>query len=436
MFCRTLLAVLFVLGSSLPALAQKKKDDSRSSDFGETRSQIPSKIGNKTYAEWKRDLTSPDASVRTEAIRAIILFDKQAEDAVPAILKVLQYDGDASPRVKAAQALRMMYIRDTDRTTVIKGLGRCIGNTSEQTAIRYEAAATLRQFCPLGIKDKDERAAIAGLVAGVNSGSTYELRDLCTECLILAGPDREKGPETQVTDALIVRAQTESTMAVRLKAIMALGSLGRPQDPRKLSQVINVLKLPANWNSSHKAVRIWSHVAIMALEEKVNDKYLQTVADYLKDDERDTRYYAVAALGALEEKAHDYVGAICDMMRREKEVTVLMTACHTLGLVGDKGERVINTLINLTEDDDRKHVPVVLSSCAALAQIGYNSKEVQEALNKVLEHKSLEDFQKKMVRDYIKELQTPKKKEKKEKKDDKRELQGKPAAPNKNRLGR
>ena len=83
---------------------------------------------------------------------------------------------------------------------------------------------------------------------------------------------------------------------------MALGAMGRPQNPKKLQQVLAALKSPTNYNSQNKTIRIWSHVSLMALEDKVNDKYLQVVADYLTDRERDIKVQAVTASGACRKR--------------------------------------------------------------------------------------------------------------------------------------
>jgi HEAT repeat protein len=428
MFSRMFLVGLLLFSSSQIAQAgqpddKSKKDDSRSSTFDQTSSPIPREIGGKSYEDWKRDLKHADPSIRSEAIRVLPAFREKAADAVPTLCQILKNDPDASPRVKAAMALRMMYLRPTDRVDVIKALGYSIGE-DPQSIIRYESALTLQQPRFGRLKTKEERQAIAGLVKSLNSGSTYELREICIRGLIVAGPDPNLGPEPTVTDSLIRRAQllNEPAFHVRLEAIMALGALGRPQDPRKLATVLDFLNQKSNLHSSHKSIQIWTNVALMSLSEKVDDKYLKTIAAYLSDRDRETKVHAVMAFGALEEKSHDYLSDICKMMRKERDVLVLEAGCQALGQIGDQGEKVIGTLIEKTEEGEKEQSSVVLAACAALAHIGLPSKEVLDAMNKVLEYKSLDRYQKDLVKEYIKQVQKPKEKDKKR---EKRELQGK-----------
>ena len=184
-----------------------------------------------------------------------------------------------------------MGIRDTDIIRVVKALGERISSDT-QAIVRYEAAQALTRFGP------DTREVVADLVRGVGDTSTWELRHACIVALIVAGVDPKKGPDERVTDALLLRTQTfyEPTVQVRLESIMARGRMGRPQNPKKLQQVLAALKSPTNYNSQNKTIRIWSHVSLMALEDKVNDKYLQVVADYLTD--REARHQGASGDGA------------------------------------------------------------------------------------------------------------------------------------------
>src|SRR5262249_41481353 len=135
-----------------------------------------------------------------------------------------------------------------------------------------------------------------------------------------AGVNPDEGPDPRVTAALIRRAdfQSEPTTQVRLKAIMALGAMGRPQSPADYTKVMEVLKSKNNYKSSDPTVQIWSHVAIIALDEKADTKDLDTIAEYLKRREAAVRFQAVTALGALEEKAQAYVANLCDLVLRPR----------------------------------------------------------------------------------------------------------------------
>ncbi len=395
----------------LPARAGQPKDNPSSDSSQRTDNGYTKEWGGKRFDEWLKDVKfHPDPSYRAAALIAISQF-KQSADAVPDILTRLREDGDASPRVKAALLLRMIPHHDTDRTRIIRGLAHAISH-DPQSIIRYEAARSLQAFCPLRFDVKEEKDALQDLVAGMNSTSTYELRDVCIHTLIMAGVDPREGPDPRVTDALLTRANPsyEATTQVRLKAIMALGAQGRPPDPNKLSRVMGVLKMPANYRSSHPTVRIWSHVAIIALEEKANKKDLDTIAGYLTDREAATREQAVMALGALEDKAQGYVDDILKMLKREQVPAVKAATALALGRLKNTGPRVLDALIKMTEEKERENIGTVLSACTAFVMLGSNNAEVMRAMDKVIEHESLEKYQKEMVRKMIEELQNPRKK--------------------------
>jgi HEAT repeat protein len=389
----------------------RSNEDSRSTsslqrmDTGYTK-----EWGGKRFEDWKRDLRHPDPTYRVAAMLALLNF-KQAADAVPDVIARLYEDPDASVRVKAAIFPRMVPHHDTDRTRIIRGLARALHDP--QSVVRYDAAITLQSFCPLNFNIKEERDVLQDLVAGLRSASTYEIREACIDTLIQARVDPKTGPDPRVTDALITHANplNEPATRVRVKAIMALGAQGRPQDPKKLQNVMDILRRPFNFQSKNPSVRIWSHVAIIALEEKVNKKDLNTIAGYLKEREAAIRAEAVTALGALEDKSQDYIGNILDMLKSEEIPTVKAATALALGRMKNTGPNVISALIKLTEDDKPESFPIVWSACQAFVMLGANHAEVMRALDKVLEHKSLQEYQKKWIEKLREELQNSHKKQ-------------------------
>jgi HEAT repeat protein len=416
---RAFFAILCLLALPLFANAEKptdsrltKNDESSStkkSSETESDEDGPKSWGGKTLEDWKKDLSHPDPSVRAHAISVLPGFGRRGARVVEPLTHRLA-DNDNSCRVKTAIALRMMYIPDNQRATVIKALGRCMVSQNSQAVVRYEAMFTLTlRFCPLV---GDERAIIPELAGNIGSAATFELRQMSILALIMAGVDEKNGPDPRITNALLLRTNpyNEPAEQVRLEAIQALGALGRPHDPKLLTTVINTLRMRHNFGSSNKVIRMWSHVALMALEDKIYEKELSAIADNLKDKEATVRAQALTALGALQDKAHAYVGQICTMLTREKDPDVLSAAARALGHMGNKGERVINALINMTEKEDRKDVGIVLAACEALAKLsGYDPAALQ-AMEKVKSRKSLDKYQKVLVENYIDELKHPKKK--------------------------
>lgn len=407
--CRSLIAALCLFCLPLLLLAQKpegarliSKTDSRQNNPSmDTLPPIPREIGGKTYDQWKADLSHTDPSVRATAITVIVGFRERATDCVSLLVK-RTYDQDASPRAKAVMALGMLPISDGQREHVVKALGDRIGNDSE-AVIRYQAAKILPKF------GKEVRAVTLNLIKGLGSSSTWELREACIAAIIAAGVDEKTGPETRVTDALILRTKPgsygEPSRQVRLEAIIALGALGRPHSPQKLQQVLGALR--DHYRSSDKVIRIWSHVSLMALEDKIEQKDLKMIVEYLGDPDREVRAQAVTALGAMRDKADKHIKDICDMLRREKESMVQTAACNALGHMRNKGDNVLKALIRLTELDDRGKNDVVLAACNALMQIHVTSPDVMTALNKVKEHHALDDQQKYVVQAIIEQIQKP-----------------------------
>jgi HEAT repeat protein len=338
-------------------------------------------------------------------------FGEKSEELVPVLAKIATHDGDASPRAKAVMALGMMGIRRTDVQRVVKALGTCVAHDSE-AAIRYLAAKALIRLGP------DAREVVGDLAVGVGIGRTFELREMCIRAIMAAGVDPKKGPETRVTDALLTRLTVPGEAAlVRLEAVIALGALGRPQNPGKYTQVISALKKFERHPS--KALRIWSHVSLMALDEKVDDKYLKIIAGFLGDTEADTRVQAINAMGALRSKSHAYLSDILKILDKDKDMSVMEASCNALGRMGDKSDKVKKSLIKCTTLDSEETIPVVLAACQGLAQLRVNSPDVMKALNNVLDHKALSSMHKNVVKDAIKLINTPKDEEDEPKKDDK-----------------
>jgi HEAT repeat protein len=407
--------LLCLLCLALPTLAEKPTDnrtirtDSRSTDPSQEYKPRIKDIGGRTLEQWVKDLKHPDPTHRSRAVVAIVQFGEEASQYIPDLVKLL-HDPDASPRIKTIVALRMMYIPKAHRSLVIKELGRCLVSLTSQSIHRYEAVKTLMNFGPLV---DDEREVIMDLVQNLASPSTYELRSLCIDALLTAGPDPKNGPDARVTDALILRAtpSREPAEEVRYKAVMALGALGRPQKLENLTKVINILKTPANYRSPNKVIRIWSHVGLMALDDKlISDKELKAIAENLKDPDSVIKANAAIALGALRDKAHAYVGDICAMAKREKDPMVRMAVAQSLARMGNKGQNVIKTLVSIVEDADRKNVSAALAACSALKELGVNDAQVTQSLETLAKQPSLEDYQKEMIKQIIVAIKNPLKK--------------------------
>jgi HEAT repeat protein len=197
----------------------------------------------------------------------------------------------------------------------------------------------------------------------------------------------------------------EPSKQVRMQAIIALGAVGRPHSPAKYQKVLDALH--DHYRSTDKAIKIWTHVSLMALKEDIKQKDINMIVEALNDPNREVRKQAVLALGAMEKKTTDHVKDICNLLQTEKERMVQEAACRALARMGDKSNRVLNALIHLTESDNKKSNEVVMAACATLAQLHVASPEVIDALKAVQKHDALGDPEKKMVEEYIKVIQKP-----------------------------
>jgi HEAT repeat protein len=399
----SVVACLFLLAQT--ALAEKPNDNRSNSDsrLNESRQSEPSERGGKTLDQWLKELKNPDPYHRSRAVMYLIQF-KDVGQHVPELIKLLR-DGDASPRMKTILALQMIYIPQVHRQLVIKELGRCVASSSSQSIHKYEALKSLMRF---GYLSGSERDVIMDIALNLNNPSTYELRSMAIDALLTAGVDEKKGPEPRVTDLLIPRATPSLEVAeeVRYKAVMALGAMGRPQDPKKLNQVTTVLRAPGNAGSRNKIIRMWSRVGLMALD-KVDEKELGNIAENLKDPDSGIRAQAALALGALREKSHAYVGNICDMGKRETDQFVKTATAQALGRMGNKGKRVIDTLLSMIEDATSDNMSSVLAACSALKELGVNDAEVIQSLEKLSKQPSLRQGEKELIRSIIEALKNP-----------------------------
>jgi HEAT repeat protein len=371
-------------------------------------------VNGKTFKQWTEDLKNPDASVREEAIRCLILFGHESLRAVPMIVERLQ-DTDSSPRVKAAIALGMLDVHKDDIPKVVTALGQRLLE-DQQSVVRYYAAASLVNF------GEDAKYAQAGLIKGVTDAATWEIRFACVSALRTAGRDSRGGPAPAVAHALI-RALQDRTYRVRLEAILALGSLGKPDDRMLFLLVVQALQ--ERLSDRDAAVKIWANVALMVLDE-VNDKSVHAVIKFLKHADPKVRIEAARGLGVVGSRNKSKVPMVEPALTealQDKEVTVIGAAAKALaemdelngpvranlldllknpdagvraagaqsfGLVGIKGRSAVSSLTELILDKDQP--PHVVSvACWALGEIGEPAPAAIAALTAIGQRKDADE---------------------------------------------
>jgi HEAT repeat protein len=364
------LAAAVLAASAAPLLAQPPSASLSTSPATITE------VGGKTLSQWMADLKHKDPSVRTQAIMSVVAFGEAAGAAVPLILDRC-HDHDASPRVKAVVALKVMFVRPSDVPKVVKTLAELLAR-DQQAIVRYEAAAALVRYAD------DAKVAVPALLQGMGERGNWEIRHVCIVALRRAARDPRTGPDPHATYALLA-ALDDPVEKVRMEATLSLGAMGRPADPTLLARVLRALQ--QQLGSRDKVLALWSHVSLLALDDKVTDQSLRAIVAMLKNPERDLRVQVLGALAAIGPKARTGIPDVLDALD-DKEAEVAAAACTALGRMGDPGPRVLEGLVRASR---RKEPAVVWAACQAMADLGSPSPEVLAALTQVSQRRELDD---------------------------------------------
>jgi HEAT repeat protein len=404
MSCRPLAAVcvLAFAGTLAAQSAKTSPDSSKTSSESSTRPPSITEVGGRSYGQWMNDLRSPDASKRADALLNLPFFGEVAADAVPAVLGHLQ-DPDVGVRTKAVNFFKVAHVRDKDKAKVVEALAqRLVGGPSvpvdTQAIVRYEAVTVLMRF------PEDGKPAIPALLEGLKEKSCWETRHACVLVLRRAGWDPKTGPEPRVTRALLNQLTADRVERVKLEITISLGAMGRPSDPKLLAEVVDTLQRQGK--TPDKPLKLWSHVSLMLLDDKIAEKSLTEIRTLLHSPERETRLLCLMALAMLGSRARAAVPDVLEMLD-DKEKEVVGAAISALPNMDDRGPRVLNALIKITKGSEQ---PLIVLSCVALGEIGVAQPEVMEALTAVTQRKELEAQLRQGVEKIIEHLKKPPKK--------------------------
>jgi HEAT repeat protein len=370
-------------------------------------------VGGKNFQQWTEDLKNPDASIREEAIRALIQFGRESLRAIPRIVERLR-DPDASPRVRAAVVLGLLDIPKEDAPKVGQALGARLLEDSH-SVVRYYAAIALFNM------GEDGRYGVDGLIRGTTDSATWETRHACVTALRLAGRDARGGPTPRVSHALIA-ALHDPTYRVRLDAILSITSLGKPDDDMLFLATKQALQ--ERITDRDPTVKIWANVAMMVFEG-ASDRSIQTIIKYLKHNDVKVRVEAARALGslgnkvrtkvamiepalvgALQDKDPSVVGAVVRALLeldplsvsakaamldqlKAPDPAVRAAAAVSFGTAGAKGRIAVPALTELVGDKEQPPY-VVTSACWALGEIGEGSAATVAALNAIIQRKDVD----------------------------------------------
>jgi hypothetical protein len=176
--------------------------------------------------------------------------------------------------------------------------------------------------------------------------------------------------------------------------------MGRSADPQMQASVVAALQ--QQLNQRDKILALWSHVSLMALDDKVSEQSLAAILKLIKSPERDVRLQVLLALGAMGPKAKAGLPEVLGCLD-DQEPAVVAAACAVLPRLGDTGNRIIQALVGVTQ---RHEQALVWAACSALAEIGPHP-DVQAALLAVTQRKELDDQLIKGVGQLIEHLKKP-----------------------------
>jgi HEAT repeat protein len=302
----------------------------------------PAEVEGKTLAAWRHDLTSPDASTREQAIRAILLFGIPTSDLVTILLDRCR-DKDTSPRVRAVMAFQVMSLRKDDYERIAVRMGEMLRSDPE-VVVRYQAAVVLLRF------GEYARPAVATLAFRTTDPQAFEVRHVCVMALSVAGRTAN-GPDPRASEALIT-ASKDPTARVRLEAVMALGTMGRPMDSTLQGKIDRALR--ARLMDTDKSVAIWAHASQMLFEGKATDAGVKPVIKGLTDPDMHVRLQSAKAVGVLtymDPKPTAAIPALIDMIR-SKDHPEALAAIWALGQFGDPGAKAREALKDFVDGKD------------------------------------------------------------------------------------
>lgn len=333
----------------------------------------PNEIGGRPFTEWLKDLSHEDPSIRERAIRIIPGFGPIARKAVPHLIARTR-DPDASPRVRAVQALQIIEIADEDIPKVIKALGDRL-ESDTQSWIRYCAVLSLGRFDP-----EDGKPALPHLVRGVEDHSSFEVRRACLAVLVPYAFDEKKGPDPGAIRALmrvVDKPARDEALQVRQEAAVGLAMLGKPSDPMLAAALEKKFTLLASPNNKtvDPSVAIWANVGLIALGKtgKDADPHLDPLLKAIRSSDLTLRSHGLRAIAYLGDRAKAAVPDLLDLLT-SKEQDVVVATCYALARMGRVHERQISALTGLSTKKDAPE-PVKQAAKAALDMINGKKDE-------------------------------------------------------------
>lgn len=260
----------------------------------------------KTVQEWIQQLSSPSAKLRGEAIEALAQYGPNAQEAVPALIKIFN---DRDPH------------------------------------LRVEATLTLAKI---------GTAAVPGLIDGLRDGSANIQMGCCLTLGHLGKKAREAiDPLRQMTRA--------GSAAVRCHAAQAMWRIDRSLAPEVLPVLAKVL------GTEDRAIQFGALTTLSQMGEQAQPA-ADAVAALLRSPDRQLQVAAAVCLANIAPSASNYLPALLAGLA-DQEVTVRRDAALALSHMNlsGAGADVAAALAKALRDDD---LEVEHSASVALAHLG------------------------------------------------------------------
>jgi HEAT repeat protein len=340
----SILAMGLLALASAPAVCQT----SGSSEKSTSKPKWPTEIGGKSLEQWVKEIKNQDPSVRETAMRAVPFFGPPAgKEVVKPLSDILRNDKDASCRVHAALTLSALaeYITGDDAFEAIRVLAERLDDP--QAIVRLHAAMALGSFSGRATK------AIPSLVRCLPYRGSWEVRRAVIGALRSVA-ENKLGPDPEAVTAIATLLLStgdnyEKSGQVRMEAVMTLGALGGPRDPKAL--MLSKQALTHSLKDPDKPVEIWATVALMAVNDKITDQGLSDVAKHLKGKDMLAKVHAANALLSIGKEAKPRIPDIVEMLG-DKDPIAKATAIDVLGQFGSTASGAVPALEKIQNNKD------------------------------------------------------------------------------------
>lgn len=311
----------------------------------------PTTPAAKAIKQWTKDLHSTDPSVREAAIKSLTFQGQEIHEVLPVLAQLIRTDTDTGNRAAAAAAFGMMRLDERDMKAVLPVLVKAV-STDPQGVVRFQAVTAIGRHGPLAA------GAIPTLVVAARDKSSWELRKAAVYGLGTTGINLQTGPDERAVTAVLA-ALTDGAAEVRVEAVHAVISLGRPASPELYQQVVGAMLHLVDGRD--KGLAVWARVAVMRLDQ-VTEAQLKAIAEALRSDADATRYQAARALGTLGAYAKITIPALALAIEHETEPSVYLTALWALVQMGEEARAALTRLTKHPNEEIRKAATEALNA--------------------------------------------------------------------------